>query len=237
MVRLPRLAVVLALFAPAVSVAADPARIPDLWHELLTQDESAAARAVLALSATPKETTDFLQQNLLSLKADKGQLAVLVRQLGDRDYHVREAAQRELLAFGRTIRSELEAARATAQNLEAQDRIGRVLGRIRVAEEDEKALAEGDPLLKGGNAYPQVSRVGNQWRISINGKPVDLTPRVVVVAGPPPMYLRAARAIAVLEFIGTPDAVRLLHTVADGEPAAPPTRRAREALARLKGRR
>ena len=109
-----------------------------------------------------------------------------------------------------------------------------MLGRIRIAEADEKALAEGDPLLKGGNAYPQVSRVGNQWRISINGKPVDLTPRVITVAGPPPMYLRAARAIAVLEFIGTPDAVRLLHTVAAGEATAPPTRQAQAALERLK---
>lgn len=238
MIRLPRLAVVLALLAPATVPAADPARIPEFWHELLSADESVAARAVLALSATPTETVEFLRANALALTADKGQLMGLVRQLGDRDYHVREAAQRELLAYGHTIRGELDEARRSAAtlNLEARDRVRRVLGRIRIAEEDEKALTEGSPLAKG---QPYVNYVGNppQPRVFVNGKPIDLTPRLITVAGPPPMYLRAARAIAVLEFIGTPDAVLVLEAVAQGDIAAPPTRQAQQALARLKAKR
>jgi hypothetical protein len=111
-----------------------------------------------------------------------------------------------------------------------------VLGRIRIAEEDEKALTEGSPLAKG---QPYVNYVGNppQPRVFVNGKPIDLTPRLITVAGPPPMYLRAARAIAVLEFIGTPDAVLVLEAVAQGDVAAPPTRQAQQALARLKAKR
>ncbi len=237
MFRLPRLAVALALFAPTLSPAADAPRADVAWHDLLSQDETTAARAVLALSATPKETVEFLREKMHSLKADKGQLLGLVKQLGDRDYHVREAAQKELVSYGRTIRVELEEARtaATSLNLEAQDRVRRVLSRIRIAEEDEKALTEGNPLMKPG-VQPYINYVGNQPRVFVAGKQLDLTPRLIAVAGPPPMYLRAARAIAVLEHIASPEAVQVLEAVAQGESGIPPTRQAQDALARLKAR-
>lgn len=244
MFRFSRLAVVLvALVALAGSPAragdADPARIVAAWHDLLSGDEMTAARAILSLSSTPKETVEFLRSNMLSLKVDKGQLTDLVKRLGDRDYHTREAAQRELVAYGRTIRTELEEVRTAVGtlNAEAQDRVRRVLSRIRIAEEDEKALTAGNPLLQP-NAQPYINYVGNPARpqVFINGKPVDLTPRVITLSGPPPMYLRAARAIAVLEHIGTPDAAGVLDAVAQGEITAPPTRQAQEALARLKAK-
>jgi RNA polymerase sigma factor (sigma-70 family) len=45
--------------------------------------------------------------------------------------------------------------------------------------------------------------------------------------------LRRVRAVAVLEAVGTPEARRLLRTLADGDPYAPLTREARGALGRL----
>jgi hypothetical protein len=50
---------------------------------------------------------------------------------------------------------------------------------------------------------------------------------------PPPAWLRAARAIAVLENIATPEARQLLESLAAGERDALPTREAKAALERL----
>jgi hypothetical protein len=54
----------------------------------------------------------------------------------------------------------------------------------------------------------------------------------------PPSFdeLRQLRAVHVLELIGTPEARRLLGTLAEGTPAAPLTQDARAALGRLKQR-
>jgi WD40 repeat protein len=53
---------------------------------------------------------------------------------------------------------------------------------------------------------------------------------------PSPAELRQLRAVHVLELIGTPEARRLLETLAEGIPAAPLTQDARAALVRLKQR-
>jgi hypothetical protein len=50
---------------------------------------------------------------------------------------------------------------------------------------------------------------------------------------PPPAWLRAARAIAVLENIASPEARQLLESLARGEQDALPTKEAKEALQRL----
>jgi hypothetical protein len=49
----------------------------------------------------------------------------------------------------------------------------------------------------------------------------------------PPPVLRAVRAVAVLEDVGTPPARRILEALAGGEPEAILTREARAALRRL----
>jgi len=50
---------------------------------------------------------------------------------------------------------------------------------------------------------------------------------------PPPAWLRAGRAVAILENIATPEARQLLESVAGGEPDALPTKEAKAALDRL----
>src|SRR5207237_3132209 len=45
----------------------------------------------------------------------------------------------------------------------------------------------------------------------------------------PAPWVRAERAVKVLEQIGTPDALQILQTLAQGEPEALPTRAAKEA--------
>src|SRR5262249_26271745 len=50
---------------------------------------------------------------------------------------------------------------------------------------------------------------------------------------PPPAWLRAARAVGVLETIATPEARQLLQSLAKGELNALPTKEAKAALERL----
>jgi RNA polymerase sigma factor (sigma-70 family) len=54
------------------------------------------------------------------------------------------------------------------------------------------------------------------------------------LAAPRLAWVRAARAVAVLEQIGTPEAKKILEALAEGEAEAPPTKAAKEALERLK---
>jgi hypothetical protein len=56
---------------------------------------------------------------------------------------------------------------------------------------------------------------------------------IVAPPSPPKDWTRAARAIAILEHIGTPEARAVLKTMSDGVAEAPPTRAASEALDRL----
>ena len=63
---------------------------------------------------------------------------------------------------------------------------------------------------------------------------LKLTPKIIEKLPPPPTWVRAGRAIGVLEFVGTAEAVKVLEAVALGEDNAPPTKQAQDALARLK---
>ena len=66
---------------------------------------------------------------------------------------------------------------------------------------------------------------------AVVGQPPPGTP--AAPAGTSPLWLRAKRAIMVLEHIATPEARELLKTLADGEADALPTKEAKAALERL----
>ncbi|MBY0527325.1 MAG: RNA polymerase sigma factor [Gemmataceae bacterium] len=68
--------------------------------------------------------------------------------------------------------------------------------------------------------------------------PLEVQKRVVQILGkmtdsPRPEWVRTIRTVRVLEAINTPDARQVLGKIAAGEPTAPPTQAAREALERL----
>src|SRR4051812_3399768 len=59
----------------------DEKRLEALWAEL-EKDDADATRALLKLSAMPKEATAFLGQKLRPLKIDAAQVTALLEQLG-----------------------------------------------------------------------------------------------------------------------------------------------------------
>jgi hypothetical protein len=96
--------------------------------------------------------------------------------------------------------------------------------RERAARELEKLGDAAEPPLRKaleGKPSAQVRRAVEQLLADLEGRPERL---------------RTVRALEVLEYIGTPEAARLLQELADGSPEAWLTREAKASLERLKRR-
>jgi hypothetical protein len=208
---------------------ADSSRLEALWADLASTDEGTAARAVLALAVTPREALPLLQKRLRGVRVDPKRVAVLLRQLDSDGFAEREAAFEELEYLGRFIQKDLQKVLEGKPTLEVKTRVQRLLALIPEAQPAPQA-----PEIAPGSSV-SVSNNNGQVTILVNGKPLDLTPRVLPAPpGPSKQQVRAVRAVALLEHIGTPEAQQILRTLADGEDEALPTRAATAALKRLK---
>jgi hypothetical protein len=216
----------LALCISLAARAAEPTTgLESLWSDLASPDEAKATRAALALAAS-KEAIPFLKEHLKPVKADPKRLAQLFAQLDSEEFAKREEANAELDYFGKFIKADLEKAATDKASAEVKKRIQEMLERI-AAEAAGPAAA---PALTGRSV--SVSNNNGKITIIVDGKPLNLTPP----APPAPRmtWVRAVRAAAVLEHVGTTEARKVLERMADGESEAPPTRAAKEALERLK---
>jgi hypothetical protein len=203
-------------------------RLEQLWADLASSDEGKSARALLALAANPRQSVPLLRERLRPVKVDARRVARLLEQLDSDSFQERESAHQELEYLGKYVKADLEKAVAGKASPEVKKRAQRLLKTIE--EEDPRPPAA--PALRGGAV--SITNANGKLEITINGKKLDLTPRVIVKRGPLPSWQRAVRAVAVLEHIGTPEARQVLERLAGGESDAPPTRAAAEALKRLK---
>jgi hypothetical protein len=225
---------VLALLAATPGVFAQPAsaKLDSRWADLASPDEGKATRAMLALAATPKETTAFLQDHLKPVKADTKRVAQLLKQLDSSNFGVRNQAMMELEYLGKHIKSELETALKGNPLPETRRRIQELLDTM---PKDQKA-AEPPMLPKGRPGSVSVSNINGQIRIVIDGQVFDPSKMVPPPPppGPPSSWVRAVRAVTLLEHLATPEARAQLQALAAGESDALPTIAARDALERLK---
>jgi hypothetical protein len=201
------------------------------WYDLAGDDPARLARAAVILGRSPTEAVAFFKRNLRPVKMDAKLLRTLVAELDNDDSSARAAAQEELEYFGKYVRDDLKKTLVVAPSAEVRKRIQQLIERIDAGEKQAKPAAAPAPRLKGGSI--SVSNVNGQITILIDGVPLDLTPRVIIPIGPPRGWMRAVRAIGILEAIDTADARKLLETLAQGEADALPTVEARAALTRL----
>ena len=82
----------LALIALPAIAAAQPGDLAARWSYLGNADEGKATRALLALAATPKETTAFLKDQLKPVKTDAKRVAKLIKQLDSANFVARTQA-------------------------------------------------------------------------------------------------------------------------------------------------
>src|SRR4051812_14700045 len=119
------------------------------WAELASPDEGKAVRALLALSATPKETMAFLKEQLKPVKADAKRVEQLLKQLDNGNFAIRNQAMMELEYFGKYIKSDLE---ATLNNKPAAETKTRIQQLIEKMPKDPKAVAPmAMPKIRPGN--------------------------------------------------------------------------------------
>lgn len=215
-------------------VVAQPATKPTLesrWADLTSPEEGKATRAILALAAEPKETMALLQERLKPVKADPKRVEHLVKQLDSGNFGVRNQATMELEYFGKYIKADLEAALKKDPTVETKTRLKQLLDKMPKV---EKAVAPPMPKLGGGKSV-SVTNINGQITILIDGQPLDMMPKAPVPPqGPSSSWVRAVRAVTLLEHLGSPEARALLQAMAAGEADALPTVAARAALERLK---
>jgi hypothetical protein len=220
--------VALLLVPPA---PAQEVRFNALWADLASADEGKAVRATLGLAAMSKEAVPFLKQRLQPVKVDAARVGKLVKQLDSEEFDQREAAGKDLEYLGKYVKPLLEKHAADADiSAEAKRAIRDVISKI---PPDETAPPPAPKIM--GRSVSIRTQGNGEIQIIIDGKPLDLT---AYAPKPPPgpnmNWVRAVRAVAVLEHLGTPEARQLLEAVADGEADAAPTKAAKEALGRMK---
>jgi RNA polymerase sigma factor (sigma-70 family) len=274
---------------------AGAADLEALWQDLASKDDAKASRALLALSARPRESVAFLKDRLKAVKLDTERLRKLVAELDDEKFAVREAAAKQLIAEveyqGKPAQAVLEEYLKKDGTLEFKSRIRKVLEKF----PSEKKSVASNGMMGAGGYYPPAgvapvpvlppaapkgigfpakpatgtpipapsapvpAKNGNPPNSVVGpvpSEPAAKPPAIKVVppptasgplpswgvpenvpAGPPTgpsgAWLRAVRAVALLESIGTPEARAILETLATGEVEALPTQEARAALERL----
>jgi RNA polymerase sigma factor (sigma-70 family) len=222
-----------------------------LWTDLASADPVKAARAVAVLTADSKSSVPFLKTTLKPVKADPKRTAQLIADLGDDAFAVREKATAELEYLGTYARKDLEQALVDKPSPEVRKRLTGLLQALAKDAGSETGTptgpgtggppgsggasrgggggaggpggAPGGPGIPGGGGAP-----GGPPGLP-GGGPGGAAPS----AGPSATWLRAARAIVVLEAIASPEAREILKAVAEGEADAFPTKEAKAALERL----
>ena len=231
-VRMALVALALVFMSVTLARSQTAANLDSRWADLASSDDGKATRALLALAATPKETTAFLKDQLMPVKADPKRVAQLIKQLDSTNFVVRQKATNELEYYGKYIKADLEAGIKEGATVEAKMRMQQLIEKMPIAKKEE-------PMPIAPKARPvssiSVSNVNGQITILVDGKPINMAPPAPLPPpGPPAQWLRAVKAIAILEHIGTPEARQQIDAMAAGENDALPTVAAREALGRLK---
>jgi hypothetical protein len=190
-----------------------------LWADLLSADELTAGRALLKLAARPDDSVNYLKEKLQPLKLSKERAKQLLADLGSDNEKAVRAYFDPRLAWGD------EELRDALLDRPASRRLGAVLCDLPV-----------DGF--GGPKWHWYSPDNKVYRFT-RGEEIENRDVAIAVAGIGThgrklSWVRAVRAIALLEQIGTPGAVAILKDMATGHPDAAPTKAAKVVLQRMR---
>lgn len=201
------------------------------WKDLAA-DESTATRALLRLSTRPDDAVALFDAKLKPLKIDEKAVRALLKDLSSEKEDVWKKAFETLDYFDPRLAIDLPTLMNDVTEYPARSRLYAVLSGYIAA--DKADAIDGAITLrqhadeKGEPYYNFVIKNGSTWaehkveRINSTNYGTRRTP-----------WVRAVRAISLLEHVGTPAAVSLLKDLATGHPDAQPTKAAKEALGRM----
>lgn len=230
---------ILFLFATFViamqSVSAQsPSTQPSMeaWWSDLEKNEPDASRALLNFSSHPTETIAFFKRNLRPLVVDPEIIQALLTQLGSDKEAEWKAAFADLQYFDPRLAIDLPTLMDQVKESPTRQRLVEILsdrppGSLAGQKIEFRKVGREvnwynfytpDSSGHGGvswGADGNISHLGNGfWNTKTS-------------------WIRAIRAIVLLEHIGTPDAVAIIKSMDAGNPEAQPTKVAQDALAHL----
>jgi hypothetical protein len=216
-----------------LSRAEAPATQPKMeaWWADLEKSDPDASRALLNFSSHPAETVTFFKRKLRPLKIDTDMVEMLINQLGSNKPSEWKPAFEELECFDPRLAIDLPTLMDQVKQSPARQRLVEIL-----SNQPMGSLAGKQVELRkvGGGHKPYYNffnkEVGSWWA------EVDISRLGTGHWEEKPTWTRIIRAIVLLEHIGTPDAVAIIKDMSTGNPAAQPTKVAKDALARLANR-
>jgi len=196
-----------------------------LWGDLLSADELTAGRALLKFAAWPGDAVTFLKEKLVPLSLTKERAMQMLADLGSANERAARAAFDELSYFDPRLALGDEELRDALLDRPASRRLGAVLLDLPV-----------DALCR--EKWHWYSPDNKVYRFNhgpeIENRDVAIGVAGIGTKGRKSTWVRAIRAVAVLEQIATPGAKALLADLATGHPDAAPTKAAKVALQRLR---
>ncbi len=224
---------------PAESAEVKTKKLEELWTMLLAHTESISARALLELSSRPaKEVVPFLAAKLKPLKLTEVRAKKLVADLGEEKAGAAEAAFQELSYFQPVLVLDVGAMLKDLPDGLHRQRLAALLsGRFidsYAGTTIEYASSASLGHDGGGNFFVRELQNNPQGNMVNHTTGVCETVAELSQYQASREWVRCVRAIMILEHLGTPDAVKVLETMATGHKDASPNKAAAEALARLK---
>lgn len=240
-----------ALIAARIQVkpAVPQANLDALWADLAGADPLAGHKAIWTLADDPRRTVPFFQERLRAAKDDEGEGIVVPA--GDllRVIRAVEVLERIGTAEARTLLEKLAGGPMSRSAREAAGAVQRLEALKRSAHGSAKEPDRSDRLEQLWNHLGEAdAAAGHQAAWALARSPeqtlalfktrlkavaqAEETDTILVPAGD---ALRAFRAVAVLERIGTAEARRILETLAQGA-SSRVTAEAKAALERLERR-
>ncbi len=211
--------------------SAEHAAVPDkrqlelCWNDL-ENDETQAARAVLELADQREQAVDVLKSKLKPLAITSGQVKALLFKLGSDNGQVWKPAFEELEYFDPRLAIEITDLMDRVTEAPARQRMVEVLsGRVAGSLKDQKIELH---AARNNDYYYFVCGPGS-WMAEHKVAHLNADRWATYKK----KWVRAVRAILVLEQIGTPDAFAVIKDMTTGHPDAQPTRAAQQALMRL----
>jgi len=202
-----------------------------LWLDLISADELIAGRAILKFAGWKDEAVAYLKGRLPPLKLDKKRAKQLLLELGSKDEKTAGIAFKKLAYFDPRLaltREELEKELLDAPKRRHLSEVLSDLPMNALVPDSWHWHSPDNQVYR----FSQTVKVGNRnvnrdWRIAISVADIGKH-------GRNSHWIRATRAIAVLEHIGSDNAMAIVKGMATGHPDAGPTKAAEAVLQRRK---
>ncbi len=195
------------------------------WADLLSVDEQTAGRALLRIASHRDDASEYLKDKLQPLKLTKERATQLLTDLGGEDEKVARKAFEEFSYFDPRLALGDKELRDVLLNKSASRQLGAIVCDLPI-----NAMS--------GTKWHWHSPDNKVFRFNcgeaVCNRDAAISVDLIGTIDRKASWVRAIRAVVVLEFVDTPKARAILDELATGHPDAAPTKSAKLACDRLR---